>query len=257
MKRMTQTHGTKLVLLADGDHGSRQTTTGLLHAEGYQCHTVADAYQAVALLQADRYDLLIADTRIPGNDDLQLVRDSQEVSPQMPVILISSCPSAESALQAFQLPVMAYLQKPFRPEELRSQVRRCLEQSQVYGTVHRVLRHLEGCVQDLEELRDGQLASRTAIRSPTVAVQVGTIRHLASCLSELLALEAVLTSAQPSSGLCELLDCPQRPVYCEAMRETVDVLHRTKGAFKSREIGQLRLRLEKLLKNPGPPPVHF
>ena len=44
-------------------------------------------------------------------------------------------------------------------------------------------------------------------------------------------------------NICRLLDCPRLNLYESTLRETVDVLERTKRAFKSKELGMLRERI--------------
>jgi hypothetical protein len=78
-------------------------------------------------------------------------------------------------------------------------------------------------------------------------VSIGTIRTLAACLSELLELCARSDVDACAHDLCELLDCPQRPVHRQAIVDTIAVLKKTKETFKSKELADLRTRLEDLL----------
>jgi len=159
---------------------------------------------------------------------------------------------AHAAFDAFHLPVVAVLPKPIESETLQRHAKRALEQSAVYSTVCRVLHHLEDCVGDLEKVQRGHLSSRVTPSSATVAIPKLTLRLLASCLSELLSLEATMTPGADCGSLCQLLDCPQRPIHRDAICDTIEVLERTKSLCKSRERGQLRSRLDTLL-NKTPP----
>ncbi|MEN6495462.1 MAG: response regulator [Thermoguttaceae bacterium] len=248
---MEQFTSGRSVLVADEDADSRTSVAQLLGSQGCTCHGVSDASQALALLHGSRYDLLIADVNTPGNDNLRLIHEAASIAQGMPMILLGTASLAQTAFDAFQLPVVAFLPKPVEAGTLQRHAERALEQSAVYSTVCRVLHHLEDCVHDLEKVHRGQLSSRVTPSSATVAIPKLTLRLLASCLSELLSLEATVTSRSGGCGLCQLLDCPQRPVHRDAICDTIEVLERTKGQFKSREIGQLRIRLESLLKNPS------
>ena len=62
-------------------------------------------------------------------------------------------------------------------------------------------------------------------------------------------LESVLVPRKHPPDLCRLLECPQRPVLREAVGQTVRVLERTKAKFKSKDLKDLRVRLEGLLEN--------
>lgn len=231
------------VLIADDDHDFVQVVLRCLRELGHEGHMVADAHEAMARLRATRYDLLITDIHLPAGDDLQFVRSLSMIAPGMPVILVTNAPSIDSAIDAFHLPVTAYLPKPVDEEVLTNAIRAAVTRSHIYSTVCRVLRHLENCVHDLNDVREGGLASRIESRRDTEAVPLVTLRLLAACLSELLTLEDGLNPGKDMSCLCDLLDCPQRGVHRDMMRDTVLVLERTKGMFKSRELGRLRHHL--------------
>jgi hypothetical protein len=48
--------------------------------------------------------------------------------------------------------------------------------------------------------------------------------------------------------ICRTLECPRQVAYREALECTVEVLEKTKGAFKSKDLGLLRKKIEMLLQ---------
>ena len=54
-----------------------------------------------------------------------------------------------------------------------------------------------------------------------------------------------------AADVCRVLDCPRRVAYREALEGTVEVLEKTKFAFRSKELGFLRRKIEDLLKTDG------
>lgn len=61
----------------------------------------------------------------------------------------------------------------------------------------------------------------------------------------------VMTGTQPGSvDVCQFMACPRQTAYKAALQDTVEVLERTKHAFKSKDLGELRRRLESLLSEP-------
>ena len=48
-----------------------------------------------------------------------------------------------------------------------------------------------------------------------------------------------------------MLECPRRVAYREALEGTVEILEKTKFAFRSKELGLLRRKIEDLLKADG------
>lgn len=66
------------ILLADDEKTFLNATADLLRAEGYECVTVPDGAAALSAAKSEPFDLLIADIEMPGNSDLQLVRQVAE-----------------------------------------------------------------------------------------------------------------------------------------------------------------------------------
>ena len=73
---------------------------------------------------------------------------------------------------------------------------------------------------------------------------LATIRTLASCLSDLLVLWHKPAADHGLNNLCELLDCPQCPVHRQAILHAIEVLEKTKDSFKSKQLAELRAKLE-------------
>ena len=61
-----------------------------------------------------RYDLLIADLKMPGMDGLTVIREAKRYKADLPVIIITGFSTESSAIEAVNLGVAGYLTKPFR-----------------------------------------------------------------------------------------------------------------------------------------------
>jgi len=240
------------ILLADDEDSFLQSTAELLRGDGYDCDAVSDAHEALEKLRAKPYDLLIADIKMPGNPNLELVQEVQRVAPGMPVILITGYPSVDSAVRSIQLPVVAYLEKPIPYPELRKHVEASLEYSQAFHVVSRIQEHLRRCIDDLDDLKQHRWSTREVEPAGSVAVPMVTLRTLAACAWELLNLEREAGSSKISPTFCELLDCPQWPAFRDAIRKSVKVLEDTKRRFKSKELAETRELLEGLLEGAEP-----
>jgi len=241
--------GSASILVADDDRTVCDAISGILRIEGYDCDCASDGLEAARKLRESRFDLLIADLRMPGNEDLELVRKAGDIAPGMPVILVTAYPTVESASEAVRLPVVAYLPKPFDAEELLGHVRKWAEHSEALRKVSGIQERLTKCVEELayfkrQGLPPGGMSALSASLMP-----VSVIRILAVCLSEMLIIHAKAKRAE-SVRLCDLLDCPQRADNLKLVQEAIEVLRRTKGQFKSRELSKLRQKLEAFLERP-------
>ncbi len=242
------------ILLADDEATFRESTCRLLRREGYECEGVCDADEAMAKLRQKPFDLLIADASIRKNGEMRLVREVQRLHHGMPVILVTGHPSLDTAISAVGSPVTAYLIKPIGFPDLLSHVRPSIERSRKRRVVTRVRERLRQCLAELECPESDCGPQEVGPADLVDAVSMATIRTLAASLSELLEVRATPDRAPGSKALCELLDCPQLPEARNMIEESIEVLKRTKGTFKSKELAQLRTKLEKAVRDPDGQP---
>jgi len=71
-------------------------------------------------------DLLVTDLMMPGGHGMELLRFARRQQPDMPAIVMTAHGRVSDAVQAFQLGVSGFLEKPFEPDQLRVEVRRAL-----------------------------------------------------------------------------------------------------------------------------------
>ena len=229
------------ILLVDDEGTFRESTCRLLEREGFECHTAADATEGIRLLEGRAFDLLVADIRMPGNSELRLVQTARELDSNMPVILITGYPSIETAIHSVELSVVAYLTKPVQWKELLKCINTGIAHSRNQRILTSIRKRLQTCLDDLSST---QWKPIPRLGGENEATTLGTVRTLAACLSDLLGLHVGANGEQCTGSLCELIDCPLQPYHRQAILETISVLKQTKGTFKSKELAQLRTKLE-------------
>lgn len=236
------------ILLADDEYSFRESTAELLRGDGYRCDAACDGHAALELLRAGSYDLVIADICMPGNLNLEFVEEIAKTTPGMPVVLVTGYPSTETAISSIHLPVAAYLAKPLQYQELRCRVETILADSQPWRTFARVREQLRQCVEELDRLQQGcgPAAVRQLNASPRIPLV--TLRALAGCVAELVAMEAAADPGRSMARTCQLLECPRLPYQRNVLRGAVQLLNETKRRFKSKELAEVRGMLETLLK---------
>lgn len=111
-----------MVLVVDDDVDFLQATAGLLREHDYGCDTARDAAEAKEMLGVRSYDVVVADLRMEGNEDLEFVGSLAASHKQLGAILVTGYPSVETAVRALDLNLAAYLVKPFDFDELRSRI---------------------------------------------------------------------------------------------------------------------------------------
>ena len=119
------------LLVVDDDVGLADCIQCLLRTNGYGSevrHQVADGLK---LLREEEFDLVITDLRLPDSTGLDLIRTVKDEAIDVPVILMTSFSSMESAIQALRLGAVDYMMKPFDNEDLLHAIQRALTERQL------------------------------------------------------------------------------------------------------------------------------
>ncbi len=237
------------ILIADDEETFLQSTGDLLRQEGYYCDCVPDAPSAAEKLKDNVYDLLLADIKMPGNPNLEFIREVPKIADGMPVILITGYPSRHSAMQAVELPVTAYMIKPICFEELLAKTNEAIEKSRVFRAVVSAKQRLQEWQKDLMSLETALKNKHTGTFSGSVKGFLDlTFGNIAGALFDIKHITDTLNARDVDLAACHLLDCPKLNEITDALSQTIDVLEKTKTAFKSKELGQIRQKLEEVLK---------
>lgn len=238
------------ILLADDEETFLQSTADLLRREGYRCDCVHDGIEAAQMLGGNEYDLLIADTELSGNSELELVRNLPTIAEGLPVILVTDHPSLRSAIQSVKLRVEAYLVKPLDFEELLGNVRIAVKHCRVYRSVRSLkqrLQHWYDGLQDVEELLKNN--SQNALPVSVNTFFELTFQNVVGALADLKHLTGALAMHEREKGVCHLFNCPRLNSLSDGVAETIDILQKTKSAFKSRDLGEIRGKLNELINS--------
>jgi len=114
----------KRVMIVDDSVTLRTYTRGVVESRGLKPIDARDGLEALQALKHVKQppDLLIVDVEMPRMDGFQLVAAIREIGryKKMPVVMISSRTGASYRHRAAKLGVVAYLGKPYYPEELSS-----------------------------------------------------------------------------------------------------------------------------------------
>jgi excisionase family DNA binding protein len=118
--------GRPRVLVADDESSIRELLSKTLALAEYDVETAPDGRAALDRLRLGRYDLLIADLKMPGVDGLTLIREARRLKADLPVIIITGFSTESSAIEAVNLGVSGYLTKPFRVPQVLAAAARAL-----------------------------------------------------------------------------------------------------------------------------------
>jgi CheY-like chemotaxis protein len=101
------------ILLVDDDEVLRSTLAVILRQHGYEVTTAASVPEALKLITARSYDVLLSDLHMPGKGDgLTVVSAMRHANPKAVTILLSAFPEMDAAAQAILLQTDQILVKP-------------------------------------------------------------------------------------------------------------------------------------------------
>ncbi|HBG27583.1 MAG: hypothetical protein A2Y10_15905 [Planctomycetes bacterium GWF2_41_51] len=239
------------ILLADDESTFCDSTGELLRREGYNCDCVSDAYNAITYLKKNSYDLLITDIKMPGNPELELIRELPRLTKEgIQVIIVTAYPSAKSAIEAVHLPVTAYMVKPVDFEELKKNVAEAIRQKNLFHTISQTKERLELWKKQMDGLEE--LLQKKDKQTFTTSIKNFlelTLGNINASFIDLRNITKIITNDKNETAICNLVNCPKLKTLNEGLSETIKTLELTKSSFKSKELGQLRIRLEQLMKN--------
>ncbi len=83
-------------------------------------HEAGDGVEALAVLRANKIDIVLSDINMPNMDGLQLLSQirAKEEWKTMPVILITTEGSQTKVMEAAHMGATGYVRKPFTPEQI-------------------------------------------------------------------------------------------------------------------------------------------
>lgn len=114
------------LLIVDDDSTHRRMLETVLGADGYATVGAADGRQAVARVQAERYDLVLMDIRMTGMDGMTALDQIQQLDPELPIVMMTAFSSISTAVEAMKAGAYDYLTKPLDTDELKMLVAKAL-----------------------------------------------------------------------------------------------------------------------------------
>lgn len=114
------------VLVVDDDPVVGESFNRVLSRKGYAVITAANGDEALAKMQAERYDLVFTDLRMPGMDGLEVAEQVKARQPWIPVVIVTGYGSKPSEDRARALGVSEFLNKPLSPEMIEDSAAKAL-----------------------------------------------------------------------------------------------------------------------------------
>ncbi len=119
---MLPTRSPTSVLLVEDDELVARAFSRLLQRRGHEVTISPSAEEGVVRMQSKQFDVVVSDIMMPGGGGIAMLRAVHALDADLPVILMTGCPTLESAMQAVESGALKYLMKPLVEGSLESAV---------------------------------------------------------------------------------------------------------------------------------------
>lgn len=117
------------ILIVLDDEYLNQNIVNSLQIDGYFVKGVTSGTEAVHLLWAEEYDVVVSDQKMPDSDGFELLQWIRTYRPGTRMIMIGMPGSSVTRTQALENGVVSYLEKPLDLHMLKEELRRLLQQT--------------------------------------------------------------------------------------------------------------------------------
>lgn len=124
------------ILIVDDEEPNRDILSRRLTKEGYTVAVAEGGNEALDMLRAERYDLVLLDIMMPGVDGYQVLKHikSERLLHDIPVIMVTALDDEPTLKHCLELGAADYVGKPFELTYLKSRIWRAI---QALRQVHR------------------------------------------------------------------------------------------------------------------------
>jgi two-component system phosphate regulon response regulator OmpR len=116
------------ILVVDDDDRIRELVKEYLNDNRFIVSTGNSAEEAKIKLNYFKYDLIVLDVMMPGQNGFDLTEEIKKSS-NVPIILLTAKGEVENRIQGLELGADDYLGKPFEPKELLLRIKNILKKS--------------------------------------------------------------------------------------------------------------------------------
>ena len=171
----------KHILIVDDDDRIRELTKEYLQGNNFYTTTAKNSEDAKNKIKLIKFDLIILDIMMPGQNGLELTKEIKTSSDQ-PIILLTAMGGTSDRIYGLETGADDYLPKPFEPKELLLRIKNILKRVQKNKHLNPILKFGDIRV-DLEKMsiksKSGEAKLNSAEKSllENMILSVGQIFH--------------------------------------------------------------------------------
>ncbi len=140
------------ILVVDDEAAARQSLAEILRLEDYRVTAVENGELALAHVEAESFDLMLLDIKMPGMGGVEVLRRTVKAAPDCKIILLTAHGSMESAIEAVRQGAHDYLVKPASPADILASVSRAISERSDADRRRRLIEQMESSLQQLKDV---------------------------------------------------------------------------------------------------------
>ena len=117
------------ILIIDDEKSIRKTLREILEYEKYQVDEAPDGAEGIAMVQKEKYDIVLCDIKMPKMDGIEVLDKIMQLSSDMPVVMISGHGNIETAVEAVKKGAFDFIAKPLDLNRLLVTIRNAMDKS--------------------------------------------------------------------------------------------------------------------------------
>lgn len=111
------------ILVVDDESAIRRALRPPLLELGFQVAEASRGEEALQLLRAAAYDVVLLDVNMPGIGGIETLRRIRAFAPRLPILMLTVRDQEEDKVEALELGADDYVTKPFSTRELIARIR--------------------------------------------------------------------------------------------------------------------------------------
>jgi len=110
------------VLLVDDEKDIVEVIQDRLEAYGFAVVTAGTGVEALKALSTDTFDGVFLDVKMPEMGGIEALEQIRKINQEIPVIIVTSSSTRESAIEALAKGANDFVLKPFEWQELKAKI---------------------------------------------------------------------------------------------------------------------------------------
>jgi DNA-binding NtrC family response regulator len=116
------------ILIVDDEESVRDSLYNWFIEDGFRVECAENAMKALMILESHRFDIILADLKMPGMDGLEMLKRIKTILPDSIVIVMTAFATVDTAVKALKEGAYDYVTKPFDPDDLTHLIRNATRQ---------------------------------------------------------------------------------------------------------------------------------